>query len=501
LNVKRTALFFVLLFAPGLAHAKLYLLLDERLKKSRTEQTIYKFVPLTNATEVELLYVQGFMKDQSAAAFTTRLKGDDRGMYIGADSWPDDKYVDELVQSRSWPETLGKISFLIESNAPDYARMPKGLFPRRELWKKYAELTHTKHAGFFSTHYLDTSQNELQNSKWKNFICIHESGRELKPGKNSPLSIAQNRFQLSFRQAKQLDFVGALVCINTPKADAIFEVHTAKTDAVIEADSGRFSLWNEAQSLKVRVTSARQITAPLAVEIRPEVNQSQTEFFFQGERITCTLNRCRRKDARFLLPQFRDFNENFEFAIRASGDSYFRGTLRLMAGEIEIARTEFRFTPQSWVAETSYALKNPSEYQSAFLIILILCIAAAGLVMLAWFGLKNLAASLAEKNAQEIPRQSSASVVIAQGVTYRMTAGENPFGCELYAFGGIVTLAVEGDAVTVRHGGAGEKRLPLHNFRYDLPDGYRLEIRALPDGQLLLTAYLLELTAAHETAI
>ncbi len=486
-----------MLFAPGFAHAKLYLLLDERLKKSRTEQTIYKFVPLTNASEVELLYVQGFMKDQSAAAFATRLKGDDRGMYIGADTWPDDKYIDELTQSRAWPETLGKISFLIESNAPEYARLPKGLYARRELWKKYAELIHTKYAGFFSTHYLDTNQNELQNSDWKSFTCIHESGRELKPGKNSPLSISQNRFQISFRQAKQLDFVGALVCINVPKADAMFEVHTAKTDVVIEADSGRFSLWNEAQPLKIRIRSARQITAPLALEIRPEINQSQTEFFFQGERITCTSNRCRRKDARFLLPQFRDFNENFEFAIRASGDSYFRGTLRLMAGEIEIARTEFRFTPQSWVAETSYALKNPSEYQSAFLIILILCAAAVGLAILAWLGLKNLAATLAEKNARQIPRQSSASVTIERDVAYRMTAGENPFGCELYAFGGIVTLSVEGDEVTVRHGGAVEQRLPLDNFRYDLPDGYRLEIKILPDNALLLTAYLLELAVVR----
>lgn len=492
LNVKRTAFFILCLFAPGVAHAKLFLLLDERLKKSRTEQIIYKFVPMTNASEVELNYVQAFMKDMSAASYATRLKGDDRGLYIGADTWPADGYVTELTQGRNWAETAGKISFLVESSGPDYARMPKGLYPRRDLWRKYAELTHATYAGSFNTHFLDTTQNALPGGAWQGFTCVHESGRELKPGKNSPLTVSKNNFQLSFRQLKQLSFVGALVCVNTPKADTIFEVHTAKTDVALEADAGRFSLWNEAQPLKVRVVSARQISAPLELEIRPEVNETQTEFFFQGERITCTSNRCRKKDARFLLPQFRDFNESFELAIRASGDSYFRGTLRLMSGEIEIARTSVRFTPQSRVAEVTYALRNPSEYQSAFLIILGLCLLAAALVAFLIVFIRRLAAARAEKPVERMPKQSSASVVIERGVTYRMTAGENPFGCELYLFGGIVALRVEGDAVAVRHAGV-DKVLPLENFRYDLPDGYTLEIRVLEGGALLLRAYLLDI--------
>ncbi|MBN8221221.1 MAG: hypothetical protein J0L53_09870 [Spirochaetes bacterium] len=497
MNIRRTAIFLFVLLAPGMVHAKLFLLLDERLKKSRIEQVIYKFVPMTNASEVELNYVQAFMKDMSAASYATRLKGDDRGLYIGADSWPEDSYVTELTQGRNWAETAGKISFLVESSGPEYARMPKGLYPRRDLWRKYAELTHAAYAGSFYTHYLDTTQNTLPGAEWRGFTCVHESGRELRPGKGSPLTVSKNQFQLSFRQLKQLNFTGALVCINTPKADTMFEVHTAKTDVALEADAGKFSLWNEAQPLRVRVISARQITAPLELEIRPEVNDTQTEFFFQGERITCTSNRCRKKDARFLLPQFRDFNESFELAIRASGDSYFRGTLRLMSGEIEIARTSVRFTPQSRVAEVSYALRHPSEYQSAFFIILGLCLLAIALVMLAVRVMRKLAEARAEKPLERIPKQSSASVVIEPGITYRMTAGENPFGCELYLFGGIVALRVEGDAVAVSHAGA-EKVLPLENFRYDLPDGYTLEIRVLEGGALLLRAYLLDIAVARE---
>ena len=425
LNVKRTALLLLFLFAPSFAHAKLFLLLDERLKKSRIEQVIYKFVPLTNASEVELNYVQGFLKDQSAPAFASKLKSDDRGIYIGADTWPDDQHISELTNSRAWFDTLGKISFIVENNAPEYARMPKGLYPRRELWKKYAEFTRAKYAGFFATHYLDTTPGELKGD-WPGFTCVHESGRELKPGKGSPLAIQKNKFQVSFRQAKQLELTGNLACVNTPKGDAFFELQVAKTDVALEADSGRFSLWNEAQPLSVRVRSSRQITAPLALEIVPEVNETQVEFFFQGERITCTSKRCRRKDARFLLPQFRDFNENFEFAIRAPGETYFRGKLRLMAGEIEIARTEVRFTPQSWVAETSYALKNPSEYQSLFLIILALIAAVVGLSAVLSRALENLAAKIAERSAREIPRQTSATLPIERGVTYHMTAGRTP---------------------------------------------------------------------------
>lgn len=494
MNVKTAVLFFLCVL-PCFGSGKLFLLLDERLKKSKTEQMLYKFVPLTDAQEVELLYVQDFMKGGAAAAYAEKLQGAERGIYIGADSWPEDKHVTELTQSKAWAATAGRISFVIESNAPDYARLPKGIYPRRELWKKYSELTNHKYAGFFPLHYLDTTQNELKEAKWSGYTCIHESAQVLKPGKNSPLMITGNQVQMVFRNRRHLDFIGALVCTNTPKGDTIFEIHTAKTDVELMADSGRFSLWNEAQPLKVRVVSSRQISAPLALQIVPEVNESQTEFFFQGERITCTSARCRKKEARFLLPQFRDFNENFELAIRATGESYFRGTLLLMAGEIEVARTSFRFTPMSRVAETSYALKNPSEYQSAFFIILAAVLAFIGLFFILRMAWQNAAARRAEQGIPEIPKQTSATVLIERGVSYRMTAGENPFSCELYAFGGIVVLQVEGDLVSVRFGGR-EQKLPLLDFRLALPDGYILEIKITSDGRLLLEAYLLSLVGA-----
>ena len=487
----RVAAFCLAALATTAAQAKIYLLLDDRFKASPLEQSIYKFVPLTNAAEVELNYAHDFIKSEAAFEFGRKMKPGDRAIYIGGERWPDDQFLAKTVNRREWFDMLGKISFLIENNAPSYATMPKGMFPRGDLWKKYAEVSGTRYLGFHNKHTLDTRPEKLADSSWPGYTCVHESGREFSPGKKSPLAISRGQFTLSFRTKQHAAFAGSFVCINTPKADAIFEVRAAKTDVSIEVPTGRFSVWNEARPLALTVRSNRQITAPLSLEIVPEVNQSPVDFVFQGEKITCEKGKCRKKNARFLMPALNEFENRFELAYRGNGGTYFRGTFRLMAGEIEVARTPVKFTPHSWLAETAYALSNPSEYQTLFSLgfaaLVVLVLVSVGLWRLVLYGV----ASLRAHKKPPLPRQTSVSLEVMAGQAFRITASQNPFGCELADFGAVVDFSLEEEAVTISHGSRAPQSFSPQGFSYDFADGYRLQLRPLAPRRWLLDLYLL----------
>lgn len=495
--------FSALLFAftaTGAAHAKIFLLLDDRLKGSALEQSIYKFVPLTSAAEVELNYAHDFIKSETAFEFGKKLKTGDRAIYIGAERWPDDAYLAKIVNRREWFDMLGKISFMIENNAPAYASMPKGMFARTELWKKYAEVSGTRYLGFHNKHTLDTRPEKLADASWPGFTCVHESGRDFSPGKKSPLTINKGQFVLSFRTKQQLSFAGNFVCINTPKADAIFEVRAAKADVSMEVPAGRFSVWNEARPLPLVLRSDRLITAPLALEIVPEINQTPVDFVFQGEKISCEKGKCRKRDARFLMPALSEFENRFELAYRGQGGAYFRGFFRLMAGEIEIARTPVKFTPHSWVAETTYALSNPSEYQSLFWAAVGIFLAGILALYLLWKLLLRALAALRAHKKPPLPRQTSLSLEITSGQVFHITASQNPFGCEIADFGAIVDIACEDEVVTLRHGNRPAQSFSPHGFVYDFADGYRLQLRALGAKRWLLELYLLSGTDLSATS-
>ncbi len=482
------------------AHAKIFLLLDDRLKGSALEQAIYKFVPLTSATEVELNYARDFLKNDAAFDFGRKMKSGDRAIYIGSERWPDDGYLSKTVNRREWFDMLGKISFLIENNAPAYAQMPKGMFPRTDLWKKYAEVSGTRYLGFHNKHTLDTRAEKLADSSWPGFSCVHESGRDFSPGKKSPLTIGQGRFSLSFRTKNQMSFAGNFVCINTPRADAIFEVRAAKPDVSLEVPTGRFSVWNEARPLPLTVRSNRQISAPLSLEIVAEVNPSAVDFVFQGEKITCEKGRCRKKNPRFLMPALNEFENRFELAYRGNGAAYFRGYFRLMAGENEVARTQVKFTPHSWLAETTYALSNPSEYQSLFSLGLAALVAALLVLYALWRLLHYCIGALRARKKPPLPRQTSVSLEVAPGQAFRITASENPFGCELADFGGIVDLALEEDVVTISHGARAAQSFSPQGFVYDFADGYRLQLRPLAPRRWLLDLCQLSGTGSSSTS-
>jgi len=481
-------------------HAKIFLLLDDRLKGSAIEQSIYKFVPRTNATEVELNYARDFIKSEAAFEFGRKMKAGDRAIYIGTERWPDDAYLSKFVGRREWFDMLGKISFLIENNAPAYAQMPKGMFPRMDIWKKYAEVSGTRYLGFFNKHTLDTRPEKIADSSWPGFACVHESGREFAPGKKSPLSISKGQFTLSFRTKQQQSFAGNFVCINTPKADAIFEVRATKADVSLEVPTGRFSVWNEARPLPLTVRSNRLITAPLSLEIVPEINQTPVDFVFQGEKITCEKGKCRKKNPRFLMPALSEFENRFELAYRGNGAAYFRGYFRLMAGDNEVARVPVKFTPHSWVAETTYALSNPSEYQTLFFLGLAALIAAALLLYALWRLLLYGVAALRAHKKRPLPRQTSVSLEVTAGQAFRITASENPFGCELADFGAIVDFSLEEEVVTIGHGARAAQHFSPHGFVYDFADGYRMQLRPLAERRWLLDLYQLSGTGSSPTS-
>lgn len=483
-------LWLALAFAPASLHATVYLLLDDRLKKTPIEQVIYKFVPLTSATEVELSYLHDFLAQNRAAEYLKKIKKGDHALYLSADAWPAPS-LQSFFASAKLNDFAGKIDFLAAPGGGEGTpSRPQLLLSHHDLWRRFAELTGARYAGFFEKHYLDANIEPLAKSSWSNYSCVHSTGRTFSAGRASPISAGGEGFRLNFKVESQLVFLGRLVCINTPKADTFFELSTYKGDVELVAEPGRFSAWNEAQPLRLRVTSTRQVSAPLLLEIIPEVNREQTEFFFQGDRISCQDRKCIKKAARFLMPAMTELSQNFELAIRASGDSYFRGQLKLRSGEIEVARTEFRFLPASWLVEFSFALRHPSEYKTFFLHLLLVAILAilciAGLVVL----LRKATAWVEARQKPAMPRQTSAGVRIDPEKNYRLTASQNPFGCELAYFGGIIDLKISGEKVLLKNGDRGQEVYDVKNFRVRLADGYVLKLKRPGDSEFFLEAYL-----------
>ncbi|HNE18607.1 MAG TPA: hypothetical protein PKW28_03305 [Turneriella sp.] len=457
--------------------ARLHLLVDERLRKSSLEQVIYRFVPLTSAPEVELTYVRNFMQGEAAQVYAAKMREADRAIYIGADRYPGDAQIGALMKNRAWYDLLGKIYFLVINDAPDYVPLPRGLFSHDDLWRKFAELSGARHAGFLNRHVLDNRVAALKDWRPGRGSCVHQSGALLVPSARGPIRFHRDGFSLSYRQKGQADMAGDWVCLNTPLADTIFQVRVARTDVLLAVKSARFSAWNDAQPLAVTLQSDRQISAPLALEFVPEVNSAETEFFFQGDRLSCAALRCGKKGARFLLPEMAGLSQQFDLAFRGRADAYFRGTIRLMAGEIELARASVRLLPHSWLTEMAYALSHPSEYRLFFLyglggLILVL----ATLVLLYRF-FRSWLGRLQARRAEVLPAQSSAVLEVAPGDSLRLTATDNPFGCELLGFGGIVRVDVLGDGVDISHGQGQGGRFHWADFRYALPDGYVLDFR------------------------
>ncbi len=457
--------------------ARIHLLVDERLRKSPLEQVIYRFVPLTSAPEVELSYVRDFLESDAAQIYAAKMREADRAIYIGRDRYPGDAQIGALMKNRNWPELLGKIYFLIINDAPDYAPLPRGLFSHDDLWRKFAELSGARYAGFFNRHMLDNRVAEVKDWRPGRGSCVHQSGVLLAPSARGPIRFHREGFSLFYRQQEQAGLTGDWVCINSPLADTIFQVRVARTDVLLSVAAARFSAWNDAQPLSVRIQADRQISAPLALEFVPEINSTETEFFFQGDRISCSALRCGKKGARFLLPKMAELSQKLDLAFRGQADSYFRGAVRLMSGEIELARAPLRLLPHSWLSEMVYALSHPSEYRLFFLSGL----GGAILVLLAFFLLYRLLCSwlnrLKARQAEILPTQSSAVAEVAPGDTLRLTATDNPFGCELLGFGGIVKVEAQHEGVAISHGQGQGGSFTWSDFRYALPDGYVLDFR------------------------
>ncbi len=502
--MKPKALAFVSLLlcvVAGRLDARLHLYLDERLRGSAQEQVLYKFIPLTSAQEVDLTYVGDFLKPEIAAAAAQKLGEADRGLYIGADRWPGDAEIGKLVKSSQWFTMLGKISFLIENDAPEYATLPRGIYPRSELWRKYAQLTASEYEGMHSLHYLDGRPLEIKTGTWTRPICVAATPVEPNAKSRSPIEWKKNSLRLNFRDTKQLAYLGSHVCINAPSGQVILELRIARTDIALAAQNGRFSAWNEAQPLSVTLQSDRSITTPLHLKVTPLVMSEAVDFFFQGDRIECLKLQCRPKSAQFLLPQPKELNAVHELAIRSSGNAYFRGVLQVFAGAIEVARTEVRFAPHSWINETLYALSHPSEYQGMFLLALLALILAA---LLAWLLISLILRlhrrAVADKN-RVVPRQSSASLKIRPGMKLHLTALVNPFQCELLNFGGIVEISLSETEFEIRHGSGGGGKWPAGAVNYRLPDGYMVRLRSLSASEYLLDVFLLSEKDSSPTSV
>lgn len=472
--------------------AKLHLFLDERLRGSVHEKVLYKFIPLTSAQEVDLVYVSDFLQVGNAAKAASKLAESDRGIYLGADRWPGDSDIGKLIKSPEWFTMLGKISFMVENDAPEYAAMPRGLYPRGELWRKFAQLTGVDYAGNLNLHFLEARPVSLEKGKWQRAVCVASAMSADGAKTKSPLEWGVSSLKLNFRDTKQLAYLGQHVCIDAPGGHTIAELRIARTDVALSADDGRFSVWNEAQPLRVTLSSDRLITAPLHLKLVPQSLSEPVDFFFQGDRIDCDkASRCRPAAAKFLLPQPKELTAHHELAIRSSGTAYFRGTLQLLADSIEVAKSEVRFTQHSWLAETLYALSHPSEYQGLFLLLIAAVIA---LIALIWLLLHQIGRLRARKLAREnMPpaRQTSASLTIRHGARLHLTAVDNPFGCELVDFGGIVDIELAEAGFSVRHGNGAGGTWPLGQVKYRLPDGYEIQLRPLADGNYLLEVFLL----------
>lgn len=504
-GLKHRAAVFIclnLLLIAGRLDAKLHIFLDERLRGSRHEKVLYKFIPLTSAQEVDLVYVSDFMRVGNTTRAALKLAESDRGIYIGADRWPGYAELTKLIKSPEWFTTLGKISFLVENDAPEYAQMPRGLYPRSELWRKFAQLTGMDYAGNLNLHYLDARQNTLEKGRWQRAQCVAQTVAADLPRIKSPLEWGISSIRLNFKDTKQLAYLGEHVCIDAPGGRTIAELRIARTDIALEATDGRFSVWNEAQPLRVTLSSDRSITAPLHLKVLPQSLSEQVDFFFQGDRLECDKSaRCRPAAAKFLLPQQKELVATHELAIRSSGNAYYRGALVLLAGSIEVARTEVRFTQHSWLAETLYALSHPSEYQGLFLL---LFAAALALLVIIWLLIRQVGRLRQMKREREnLPqaRQTSAALTIRPGASLYLTAMQNPFGCELVDFGGIVEVSLTETEFLVRHGNGAGGKWPAGQVKYRLPDGYEIQLRPLGEGNYLLEVFLLNGTDSSPTSV
>lgn len=486
----------------GRLEAKLHIFLDERLRGSVHEKVLYKFIPLTSAQEVDLVYVADFLHAGNAAKAASRLGESDRGIYLGADRWPGDSEISKLIKSPEWFTMLGKISFLIENDAPEYAGMPRGLYPRGELWRKFAQLTGVDYAGTLNLHFLEARPTNLEKGKWQRAVCVASTMPADGAKGKSPLEWGRSSLKLNFRDSKQLAYLGQHVCIDAPGGHTIAELRIARTDVALTADDGRFSVWNEAQPLRVTLSSDRLITAPLHLKVVPQSLSEPVDFFFQGDRIECDkASRCRPTAAKFLLPQPKELTALHELAIRSSGTAYFRGTLQLLAGSIEVARSEVRFTQHSWLAETLYALAHPSEYQGLFFLLLAAVVAVLGLIWLLVHQLGRMRASKIARENMPQARQTSASLMIRPGTRLHLTAIDNPFGCELVDFGGIVDIELTETDFSVRHGNGSGGTWPLSQLKYRLPDGYEIQLRPLGDGNYLFEVFMLSGKDSSPTSV
>lgn len=466
--------------------ARIHLLLDERLRKSPIEQVLYRFVPLSSAAEVELTYVRDFLREENARTFAKKLRPNDRGIYIGAERYPSDAGIAALSKSRDFFGLADKIYVLVVNHAPPFAPLPRGILPHEELWRKFAELAQIQYAGFHNLHYLDGRVVALKNWRFERGDCVHESGLRITPPARGPIKFTREGFALAFRHKEQARYTGDWVCTNTPRSDIIFQVRIARTDVMLAVPTPRFSAWNDAQRLVLSLRSNRQISVPLTFEIVPEFSRGETEFFFQGDRLVCSGTRCGKKSARFLLPQLSALEHDFEFAFRGPAENYFRGTLRLLSGELEVARVAVRLLPHSWLAELKYALLYPSEYRRFFIFGFA---GAIFLLLLLYFAYRMLLHLLQHHSARHrslsLPVQSSGMLEVKIGDELLFTATHNPLGYELLGFGSIVRIAATLDGVTLRHGQGQQVEFAWQKFCYTLPDGYVFDFRPLGEKAVL----------------
>jgi hypothetical protein len=492
--IKRTLLplFVIACLVAGRLEAKLHIFLDERLRGSAQEKVLYKFIPLTGAQEVDLVYVSDFMKVANSAQAVLKLGESDRGIYIGADRWPGDAEITRLIKSPEWFTMLGKISFLVENDAPEYAALPRGLYSRGELWRKFAQLTGIDHAGIFSLHYLDTRPVELERGKWLRAVCTASASPADSARAAAPLQWGKSSVRLNFKDPKQLSYLGHHVCIEAAGGHTIAELRIARTDVAIDAEDGRFSVWNEAQPLRVTLSIRSQHHSTVASENFATEPQRTCGFLFSRRSDRVRQNSALQAWLRKIsFTPAKELIAKHDLAIRASGAAYFRGTLQLFAGSIEVARTDVRFTQHSWLAETVYALSHPSEYQGLFLLLLGALLLLTGSV---WFLARHILrwrARRLERDAMPQARQTSASVVMRAGHELRLTAAENPFGCELADFGGIVDISLSATHFTIRHGNGAGATWPAAQVSYRLPDGYEIRLKPLGEGEYLLEVFML----------
>lgn len=468
----------------GSVHARIHLLLDDSLRKTAFEQVLYKFIPLTNAEEVDLFYMKDFLRGESAAQYIKNLPANDRAIYMGKDRWPNAS-LRSLGESRQWDETSQRMLFFIDADKNTVTDLPAGIFPLHKLWKKYAQMTKSDYLGQFATHFLDHTKIPLKNWNSANPTCVHESGKILRARNNPPWIFNSDSVRLNFTKDMQTQFVGRTVCINAPHASKIFEFEIDRTDVALSSLGARFSFWGDAQPLDIEIAATKHISQPLFIEIRPQVNKKPVEFFFQGERIQCEENNCRKRKAQYLLPQMRELTQTIRLAVRGENDTYFRGTLRLLSGDIEVARLQVRILPHSWVEEAALALKNPSEYRSFFLSLFASLVGITLLMILIVWIAKKLHSRLQRKNAEKTPIYANAATQFNPHDRFLITASKNPFACVLQGFGAVVEILIKEDKIIISHGLRKRHEAQHRNFCYQLEDGYVLDFRFGAESNLL----------------